>query len=276
MGYQVKWVEENLGVTRKALRLYEEKGLMPANKGGQYRSYDEDDLDRIWTIKVLQGMGYSLREIVALVKDENFDFQESIGHKVLSLEAKKADAERLLGYAKMIQLTGRFPSRPKDMGSITFDAFQEKVLEGWNVKKYPEAEKAQFLLTQVLDQPQEKWGESELGLMLLTLSDFGMNRDVLEKLLCIDTIQKSIISRSSQGAASLEVQLLVGILYEQLCKFYEKEEMTQQAFGRLYASSIMEGLSGESSQQRYGTEGCAFLADAIAIFAGFKNYEDSI
>lgn len=29
MGYQVKWVEEHLGVTRKALRIYEEKGLMP-------------------------------------------------------------------------------------------------------------------------------------------------------------------------------------------------------------------------------------------------------
>ena len=32
MGYQVKWVEEHLGVTRKALRIYEEKSLMPKNE----------------------------------------------------------------------------------------------------------------------------------------------------------------------------------------------------------------------------------------------------
>lgn len=28
MKYTVNWVEKNLGVTRKALRIYEEKGLM--------------------------------------------------------------------------------------------------------------------------------------------------------------------------------------------------------------------------------------------------------
>lgn len=169
MGYQVKWVEEHLGVTRKALRIYEEKGLMPKNEGGQYRCYDEDDIDRIWAIKVLQGMGYTLNEIVDVVSvasSENFDFQESISQKVISLEAKKAEAERHLGYAKMIQLTGRFPSRPKEMGSVTFDAFHEKALEGWNVYSDPRAESAQFLVEQLLEQPEESWGESELGRML--------------------------------------------------------------------------------------------------------------
>ena len=67
MGYKVKWVEDNLGVTRKALRGFEEAGLMPKNIGRQYRDYDEDDIDRIWTIRVLQGMGYKLKEIVTNV-----------------------------------------------------------------------------------------------------------------------------------------------------------------------------------------------------------------
>lgn len=67
MGYKVKWVEDNLGVTRKALRGFEEAGLMLKNQGRQYRDYDEDDIDRIWTIRVLQGMGYKLKEIVTRV-----------------------------------------------------------------------------------------------------------------------------------------------------------------------------------------------------------------
>ncbi len=37
--------------------------MPPENKGGQYRDYDDDDIDRIWTIRVLQGMGYSIKEI---------------------------------------------------------------------------------------------------------------------------------------------------------------------------------------------------------------------
>ena len=277
MGYQVKWVEEHLGVTRKALRIYEEKGLMPPNEGGQYRCYDEDDIDRIWAIKVLQGMGYSLNEIVDIINaasDETFNFQESINQKVISLEVKKAEVERHLGYAKMIQLTGRFPARPKEMGSVTFDAFHEKALEGWNVHSDPKAENIQFLVEQLLEQPEESWGESDLGRMLQALLDFGMNRDALETTLELDILQKAIIARSNQGADSAEVQLLVKLLYEQVQELTEEETMSPQQFGRLYSSSIMEGQTGQTNQQKYGADNCAFLADAIAIFGGYKNYED--
>ena len=277
MGYQVKWVEEHLGVTRKALRIYEEKGLMPKNECGQYRCYDEDDIDRIWAIKVLQGMGYTLNEIVDVVSvdsSENFDFQESISQKVISLEAKKAEAERHLGYAKMIQLTGRFPSRPKEMGSVTFDAFHEKALEGWNVYSDPRAESAQFLVEQLLEQPEESWGESELGRMLQALLDFGINRAAMEATLGLDILQRAIIARSNQGADSAEVQLLAKLLYEQVQESAGEETMPPQQFGRLYSSSIMEGQIWQTNQQKYGADGCAFLADAIAIFGGYKNYED--
>ncbi len=277
MGYQVKWVEEHLGVTRKALRIYEEKGLMPANEGGQYRCYDEDDIDRIWAIKVFQGMGYTLNEIVDIVcaaSSENFDFQDSISQKVISLEAKKAEVERHLGYAKMIQLTGRFPSRPKEMGSVTFDAFHEKALEDWNVHSDPRAETMQFLVEQLLEQPEESWGESDLGRMLQALLDFGMNRAALEATSGLDILQKAIITRSNQGADSAEVQLLVKLLYEQVQELAGEEAMTPQQFGRLYSSSLMEGQIGQTNRQKYGTDGCAFLADAIAIFGGYKNYED--
>ena len=91
MGYKVKWVEDNLGVTRKALRVFEKAGLMPENKGGQYRDYDDDDIDHIWTIRVLQGMGYSIKEICDMVTDDGFDFDTSISQKVEQLEEKKVD-----------------------------------------------------------------------------------------------------------------------------------------------------------------------------------------
>ena len=140
MGYKVKWVEEHLGVTRKALRVFEKAGLMPENKGGQYRDYDDDDLDRIWTIRVLQGMGYSLKEIATMVSDDEFDFDTSISQKVAQLEEKMVEMERHLGYAKTIKLTGRFPSRPNKMGEVKCDDFQKKAIEKWNVSNDPQAE----------------------------------------------------------------------------------------------------------------------------------------
>ena len=47
MGYQVKWVTENLGVTRKALRVFEDHGLMP-KPNGEKRDYTDEDIQRIW------------------------------------------------------------------------------------------------------------------------------------------------------------------------------------------------------------------------------------
>lgn len=104
MGYKVKWIEDNLGISRKALRIFEEKGLMPKNNGG-YRDYSDEDVDRIWTIRVLQGMGYTLTEIKKISNDEEFDFDSSIQIKVKELEEKKEKINRHLGYAKTIKAT---------------------------------------------------------------------------------------------------------------------------------------------------------------------------
>ena len=49
---------------------FEEVGLMPKNTGHRYRDYDEDDIDRIWKIRVFQGMGFTLKEIASMVNDE--------------------------------------------------------------------------------------------------------------------------------------------------------------------------------------------------------------
>ena len=53
MGYKVKWVEDNLGITRKAIRVFEDAGIMPKNGARKYesnkcRDYTEDDIDRLW------------------------------------------------------------------------------------------------------------------------------------------------------------------------------------------------------------------------------------
>lgn len=160
------------------------------------------------------------------------------------------------------------------MGSVTFDAFHEKALEGWNVHSDPSAENIQYLVEQLLEQPEESWGESDLGRILQALLDFGMNMAALETTLGLDILHKAIIVRSNQGADSTEVQLLVKLLYEQVQELTGEDAMSPQQFGRLYSSSIMEGQIGQTNQQKYGADCCAFLADAIAIFGGYKNYED--
>ena len=62
-----------LGLTTRAIRYYEEMGLLEpsARSDGDYRLYDADDVDRLRYIKGLRDdAGFSLAEIAQLLEDE--------------------------------------------------------------------------------------------------------------------------------------------------------------------------------------------------------------
>ena len=189
---------------------------MPKNEGRQYREYSEEDIDRIWAIRVLQGMGYSLKEIAALGQDDNFDFHQSITDKVAKLEEKKAEVERHLGYAQMIKLTGRFPSRPREMGTVKFEDFQEKALEGWNVNTIPQGNEAKAIFDNLMNLPEDQWGETEAGQVLLFLTQLVEQLKDPTIIMASEILPREIIKRAELGADHPEVQLLVKILYDTL------------------------------------------------------------
>ena len=67
-------VAEELGLTARAVRYYEELGLLKpaARSGGSYRLFDDDDLERLRFIRGLRDdAGFSLAEIGRLLEDED-------------------------------------------------------------------------------------------------------------------------------------------------------------------------------------------------------------
>lgn len=85
LGYSVKWVVENLGITRDMLRYYEKEKLIPIdetrNPLNKYRDYSEEDIERIWAIKLLIGIGFSAKEIRSFGDDPKFNFYDAISKK---------------------------------------------------------------------------------------------------------------------------------------------------------------------------------------------------
>lgn len=271
MGYKVKWVEENLGVSRKALRGFEAKGLMPKNMSGQYRDYSDEDINRIWMIRILQGMGYSLEEIVNMKNKDFNNFDDSIAQKVEQLEREVAEKDMYLGYAKTIKLTGRFPSRPKEMGSVKFEDFHKISLTKWNVNSEPNSKKYQEIVEMILNKPEEEWNDSDLGKMLVFLGDLSLDKDKWEQSLAEQIILKAIVSRIELGSSHPEVQLLVKMMYES--RDTELNDMTIQQFVRFNSTYYMAGDVARMQERIYGKEGCKFIANALAVFGGYKNYE---
>ena len=278
LGYKVKWVEDNLGVTRKALRVFEKAGLMPENKGGRYRDYDDDDIDRIWTIRVLQGIGYSIKEICDMVANDGFDFDTSISQKVEQLEEKKVELERHLGYAKTIKLTGRFPSRPKIMGEVKFEDFQNNAIRRWNISGDPQGESYAQLAETMLSKSNEEWNNSDMGRMLAAL-EMMKNTD-LDLLLAEYVLPKVICKRKALGADHPEIQLMVKLIYENqniLGQAYGMEgEMTIKQFSRFYSSSYLAGDVAKLKAGEYSEEDCEFIAEALSIFGGYKNHDELV
>lgn len=264
MGYQVKWVEDNLGVTRKALRNFEKLGLMPPNEGGGYRDYSDEDIDRIWTIRLFQGMGYSLKELVSLAENEDFDFDASLKKKIKELEEKKAKIERHIGYAQNIKLTGRFPSRPKNMGSVTFGEFYEKSLNEWNVNSDPEAKNYKELPDLILNTPEDEFQDTDIGRLFEFLQGLQEKISNIDSFMMEKVIPLEILKRKENGPADAEIQLLVKMLYEnRISSFQEMGNMTKKQFVQFESSSYMSGDVARMKEREYGKESCLFIADAI-------------
>ncbi|NQN74399.1 MerR family transcriptional regulator [Streptococcus suis] len=80
---QVKDVEKLTGLSTKAIRLYEEKGLIEVarNPLNDYRDYSEENVRQLRLIKLLRYFEFSLAEITALLSLPEEDLQSALREK---------------------------------------------------------------------------------------------------------------------------------------------------------------------------------------------------
>lgn len=86
-------VAEELGLTARAVRYYEELGLLKpaARSEGSYRLFDDDDLERLRFIRGLRDdAGFSLAEIGRLLEDEDArERNRDLFHTTADLEERR-------------------------------------------------------------------------------------------------------------------------------------------------------------------------------------------
>ena len=84
---------QQAGVTRRALRLYEERRLIrpPRSADNGYRVYDRETMERIQTIRLLQAIGFSLREVQAMIGGAKVDWAHTLKVQADLLERRQAE-----------------------------------------------------------------------------------------------------------------------------------------------------------------------------------------
>ena len=274
MKYTVNWVEKNLGVTRKTLRIYEEKGLMDKttfqNPDNRYREYSDQDIERIWLYRLLQGIGYSLNDIVEMTQNADFDFQASLSEKIIDLEKKKSEIEQYIGFAKAIKLTGSFPY-PKEMGSIRFDDFIKYARETWNVDTDPQ-------MASMLELSETFLNKSELTEADVQKAEALMDGYDREDILLIHGYYDILVAYKELGISHPVVQTLANLIYRYHCEHIFPaevvENMTPQKFVRVLVRSFTVGDVAVMQERSYGKDGCKFIAEVLAHFGGYSSIED--
>jgi DNA-binding transcriptional MerR regulator len=75
----IKEVSEKTGLTKKAIRYYEEIGLIKVNKDShnQYRIYGINDVEKLKTIAFLRDLDFTLNQIKNIL-NHNVDFMEEL------------------------------------------------------------------------------------------------------------------------------------------------------------------------------------------------------
>ena len=96
-------IAKKMGISQKAVRLYDEKGLLkPADYSeGNYRLYDKDSILVLEKIIALKQIGFTLEEIYDnLIAGKNMDIIDSLNEQLEIMEKKKQELERVIGCIK--------------------------------------------------------------------------------------------------------------------------------------------------------------------------------
>ncbi len=273
MGYSVKWVVENLGITRDMLRYYEKEKLIPVtetrNPSNKYRDYNEEDIERIWAIKLLIGIGFSAKEIRAFGNEPNFNFYKAMSEKVKQLENRRDELLTYLGFAKTIKMTGRIPNTTS-VGQMKFDDFIEHSRQNWNAFNDPQGRRFMEAADIILEKPTEEWDVSDVKRIMDIYGDMDP-----EEMVYIQTIggyYRVIADMKPLGYSCDTVQMVVKCLYEYMLTSIEpefKERFTPLYFADRQVSSFIDSGFAAMNERNYGKDGCLFIANALAHFGGY-------
>ena len=275
MGYSVKWVVENLGITRDMLRYYEKENLLPIdetrNPSNKYRDYSEDDIERIWGIKLLIGIGFSAKEIFTLMNDPEYDFDTAIAAKVEELEKKHDENVLYLEFAKSIKMLGRVPTTSK-IGSVRFDEFLQYAHENWNFYDDPKLAPCMKLSDTLMQRSPQEWGPDDVEHIYRLILDSGVEEMV--HTYTLHGYYQVIADMRDLEFSSDTVQRVVRLLHEYLVRHNSESELdgkiTPQFLSKYTAPAFLDGDVAKQHRQTYGEDGCIFIARALAYYGGYN------
>ncbi len=273
MAYSVQWVKEHLGVTRDMIRYYEKENLLPKegmrNTSNKYREYTDEDLELIWLIKLLIGIGFSAKEIRAFRDNSDSDFDSALAKKTKVLEERQAEITEQLEFAKSIKFSGRIPTVTK-VGSVRFEDFLAHAHENWNMYRDPQMKHIAELIEPASNLSEEERIQNSAAILEL----FENSEISVFPMFILQGYLKTLAELRELPYSDRAVQNVVRLIHEHFIQHNTDPDLngkiTPQAIARHLAPGFMCGDLASMNEQNYGKEGCRFIAKALAYYGGYE------
>ncbi len=215
--YSIGEAAEALGVTAKALRHWEELGLIePARTWSDYRAYSEADLERGAAIALYRSVGVPLAQIAGLLGASEHMLIDALRHHHETLSAKRDVLDRQLdAVMTLIDQTKK--------GSVDMDAMKRYL--GEDMPAYQEEAEQRWGDT-------AEWAQSQERLSEMGEEDFARLREEQ------DAFAADLVAARDGGVAagSAEAAALVQRHREMIGQWYEATPARQLILARMYVA----------------------------------------
>lgn len=267
---QMKWVIENLGISRETIKYFDQQGLISPHRNpsaNNRRVFDNDDLEQLWTVKLLREIGFSSKEILAMQRGER-DFIGSVASKVEQLDLEIENKQIALTFAKTIKLTGQIPAL-RNIGDMTFRDFIEYSRNNWNLAEdedLPVIHDSLEMLGSLNDENIECMSEESLDRIARFFENIGSMDEMTVQSIRVDTLTNVLLSMRGIDPSSDAVQVVVSEMIGAM-KPISPDGATEELIARTMTWSWDDCDMGCRNRRTYGEEACDYVLACLESFA---------
>lgn len=267
---QMRWVIENLGISRETIKYFDQQGLISPHRNpsaNNRRVFDDDDLEQLWTVKLLREIGFSSKEILAMQRGET-DFISSVASKVEQLDLEIENKRIALTFAKTIKFTGQVPAL-RNIGDMTFQDFIEYSRNNWNFaedENLPVIQDSLEMFDSLNDGNIECMSEESLDRIARFFEKFGPMDEMAIQGIRVDTLTNVLLSMRGIDPSSDAVQIVVSEIISAI-KTNLPVEATEEQIARTMTWSWGDCDIGYRNRRRYGEEACDYVLACLESFA---------
>ena len=104
---RINKVEELVGITKKNIRFYEEKGLLTPRRNSEngYREYSDEDIDVLQKVKLLRQLSIPIEEILKL-QQGYLTLEDCMRRHIIALDREEENVKQKKSICKQLEVSG--------------------------------------------------------------------------------------------------------------------------------------------------------------------------